>query len=125
MVNDKKKTVIIGASSDPSRYAFLAAQMLRQYGHPFVPLSIHEGEVLGEKVQALADKPMLEDVHTITMYINSSHQKEWEDYLVSLQPKRIVFNPGAENQPFIARLKELGVEAVTACTLVMLRTGQY
>ncbi|AGA79231.1 CoA-binding protein [Echinicola vietnamensis] len=120
-----KKTVIIGATSNPQKYAFLAAEMLQEHGQPFVPLSIHGGEVLGENILDLKEKPAVPDVHTVTLYINSSHQPEWENYLISLQPKRVIFNPGAENQSFKERLEAEGIEAVEACTLVMLRTGQF
>ncbi|WP_245949355.1 CoA-binding protein [Echinicola strongylocentroti] len=120
-----KKTVIIGATNKSGRYAFMAAKMLAEHGHTFVPLSIHDGEVLGEKILDLKSKPAIPDVHTVTMYVNPAHQEEWEDYLVSLGPERVIFNPGSENQSFIDRLEKAGIEAVEACTLVMLRTGQF
>ncbi|GGZ15130.1 CoA-binding protein [Echinicola pacifica] len=120
-----KRTVIIGASSNPSRYAYMAAKMLLDYGHDIVPLSIRKGEVAGHEFQLLADKPAVEGVDTITLYVNPTNQTQWEEYLISLAPKRIIFNPGTENQRFMDRLREEGIEPVVACTLVMLRTGQY
>ncbi|WP_200977173.1 CoA-binding protein [Echinicola sp. 20G] len=120
-----KKTVIIGATDNPSKYAFLAAGMLKEYGHTIVPLSVHGGNVHGEIINNLNEKPIISDVDTVTMYINPVHQREWEDYIVSLHPKRVIFNPGAENQVFSDRLKNEGIEPVEACTLVMLRTSQY
>lgn len=126
MVNEmKKKTAIIGATNDSSKYAYLAAQMLMEYGHPIVPLSIHGGDVMGEQIQDLKQKSHFPDIHTVTMYINPKHQKEWMEYILSLQPKRVIFNPGAENQLFIDQLEKTGTKAVEACTLVMLRTGQF
>ncbi|WP_186756762.1 CoA-binding protein [Echinicola salinicaeni] len=122
---DKKKTVIIGATDKPGRYAYLAANMLREYGQPIVPMSIHGGEVSGEKIIDLKGKPAIEGVDTVTMYINPSHQAEWEDYIVSLNPKRVIFNPGSENQGFKGRLVAEGIETIEGCTLVMLRTNQY
>ncbi|QDH80114.1 CoA-binding protein [Echinicola soli] len=126
MANDaNKKTVIIGATGNPQKYAFLAAKMLKEHGHRYVPLSIHGGEVLGEDILDLKEQPAVPDVHTVTMYINPSHQPEWEKYIFSLKPTRVIFNPGTEYQAFKVRLEQEGIEAVEACTLVMLRTGQF
>ncbi len=120
-----KKTVIIGASPDPSRYAFLAAQNLQAYRHEFVPVGIKKAEVLGKPILQIADKPKIEDVHTVTMYIGPDRQPPWYDYILSLNPKRIIFNPGAENPEFEAFAESKGIEAIEACTLVMLRTKQF
>jgi|SRR5690606_3365629 len=120
-----KKTVIIGASDNPSRYAQIALQMLKEYKHPVVPMGIHGGEFRGEPIHDLKQKPAIPDVDTITLYLSPKNQKEWYDYLLSLQPKRIIFNPGTENQELMERAGEKGIEAVIGCTLVMLRTGQY
>lgn len=122
---EKKKTVIIGATENPGRYAYIATTMLLESGHPIVPMSIHEGEVLGEKIIDLKKKMPVEGVDTVTMYINPGHQKEWEDYILSLRPKRVIFNPGSENQVFMDRLEKAGIEPVSACTLVMIRTKQF
>lgn len=120
-----KKTVIIGATPDRSRYAYLAAQMLSQYQHEIVPVSIKTGEVLGNEILDLRKKPAIEDVDTVTMYIGTRNQADWIDYILSLKPKRIIFNPGTENYDFEERAEARGIEALQACTLVMLRTGQY
>ena len=119
----KKKTVIIGASENPERYAFMAAHRLVKYGHPIVNLGKKQGMVAGEPI--LTDKPYLEDVDTITLYINPSHQKEWYDYILSLKPKRIIFNPNTENPELEILAKENEVETVEGCTLVMLGSGQF
>lgn len=121
----KKKTVIIGATDKPGRYAYLAARMLKEHGQPIVPMSIHGGEVSGEKIIDLNGKPKIDEVDTVTMYINPSHQGEWEDYIISLAPKRVIFNPGSENQGFKQRLNAEGIETVEGCTLVMLRSNQF
>ncbi|WP_215223647.1 CoA-binding protein [Echinicola shivajiensis] len=121
----KKKTVIIGATDKPGRYAYLAARMLKEYGQPIVPMSIHGVEVNGEKIIDLNGKPKIEEVDTVTMYINPSHQGEWADYIISLAPKRVIFNPGSENQGFKQRLNAAGIETVEGCTLVMLRSNQF
>jgi len=120
-----KKTVVIGATTDQSRYAYLAASMLNQYKHEFVPVGIKTGEVFGEPILNIRDKPAIADVDTITLYIGPQRQPEWYDYLLSLKPKRIIFNPGTENDELEQLAEAQGIEAVEACTLVMLRTNQY
>src|SRR6187551_2534092 len=95
-----KKTVIIGASNNPARFAYLAAESLDRYKHEFIPVGIRKGEVLGKPILNINEKPIVEDVDTITLYIGPQHQPQWYDYLISLQPKRIIFNPGTENPEF-------------------------
>lgn len=119
------KTVIIGASPNPERYSFQAATLLKKHGHEFVPVSIKRGEVLGQSILDIRTKPVVDGVHTITLYIRAELQEPYYDYLISLKPKRIIFNPGTENHEFIQLIEENSIEAVEACTLVMLRTGQY
>lgn len=121
----KDKTLIVGATPNPTRYAFTAADFLQRSGKPFIPLSIKRGHVLGEEILDLRQKPTLEDIHTITLYLNANHQKEWEEYLLSLEPKRIIFNPGAENLRLAQKAQNEGIETLNACTLVMINSGQY
>lgn len=121
----KKKTVIIGASNNPGRYAQIAARMLKEYEHPIVPVGIHGGEAYGEPILDMKLKPAIADVDTITLYLSPKNQKEWYDYLLLLKPKRIIFNPGTENNELMAMAREKNIESVIGCTLVMLRTGQY
>ena len=120
-----KKTVIIGATTDTSRYAFLAARMLTQYGHEIVPVGIKKGNVFGKEILDIRSKPFVGDVDTITLYIGPQHQPEWYDYLLGLKPKRIIFNPGTENHDLEKLAAENHIEALEACTLVMLRSGQF
>ena len=120
-----KKTVIIGATNNPARYAYLAAEMLDQYKHEFVPVGIRKGEVLGRTILDINKKPVIADVDTVTLYIGPQHQPEWYDYILSLRPKRIIFNPGTENAQFEQLVEQSGSEAIEACTLVMLRSGQF
>lgn len=120
-----KKTVIIGATPNPERYAYKAAHMLTEYGHPIVPVGIKKGEVAGEPIQDIRETPAIEDVDTVTLYIGPRHQPEWYDYIRSLAPKRVIFNPGTENPEFEAQLREKGIAPTEACTLVLLRTNQY
>jgi predicted CoA-binding protein len=118
-----KTTVVIGASPDPSRYSFLATNKLKQYRHKVYPVGIHEGNINGELI--LIDKPPIADVDTVTMYVHPRNQKSWYDYILGLKPKRIIFNPGAENAELEHLAKQQGIECLDACTLVMLSTGQY
>jgi uncharacterized protein len=120
-----KRTVIIGATTDRSRYAFLAAQILSQYQHEIVPIGIKKGEVFGAQILNIFEKPVVKDVDTITMYIGPHRQPEWYEYLIGLKPKRIIFNPGTENDVLENMAEEKGIEVVEGCTLVMLRTNQY
>lgn len=119
------KTVIIGATPNPSRYAYLAAEMLTEYDHEFVPIGIKKGELFGRPILDIRTRPPVDDVDTVTMYIGPQHQSEWYDYIIGLKPRRIIFNPGTENYEFEKLAKENNIEPIEACTLVMLRTGQY
>ena len=120
-----KKTVIVGSSTNKGRYAWLAAQMLTEYGHPIVPLGIKQGEVFGEEILDIRAKPVIQDVDTITLYLSPVKQKEWYQYLLDLKPERIIFNPGTENEEFEQLARERGVNVEEACTLVMLRSKQF
>ncbi|KAA0989393.1 CoA-binding protein [Dyadobacter aurulentus] len=118
-----KRTLIIGATSNPSRYAYLAAQKLMNYGHPIILVGRKKGFALGEDIHL--EKSNWEDVDTVTLYINPSHQPEYYDYIVSLNPKRVIFNPGTENPEFKNILLNKNIIPIEGCTLVMLSTGQY
>ncbi|REG94685.1 CoA-binding protein [Algoriphagus antarcticus] len=120
-----KLTLIVGATTNPSRFAYFAASRLAGAGIPFIPIGIKSGEIFGEKIIDLRSKPELKNIHTITLYIGPANQEEWIDYLVSLNPSRIIFNPGTENSIFFQKAKAKGIEVLEACTLVMLSAGQY
>lgn len=122
---DSKKTVIIGASNNPNRYAHIAAERLSRHEHPIIPVGIKKGNVLGIDILDISQKPVIDDVDTVTMYINPQHQIEWEDYILSLKPRRIIFNPGTENPSLAQRAQAQGIETENACTLVMLSVGNY
>jgi len=117
------KTLIFGASTNPTRYSYLAMERLKAYGHEIVAIGGREAEVMETKIQT--GHPEINGIHTITMYMGEKRQEEHEDYLLSLNPKRIIFNPGAENHSLYNRAKSQGIEVMEACTLVMLNTGQY
>jgi len=120
-----KKTVIIGARTNPSRYAYLAAERLSAHSHDIVPVGIKKGKVFGHDILNLNERPAIEGVDTVTLYLNPTNQQPWEDYILSLNPKRIIFNPGTENPSLARKAAALGIETINACTLVMLSTGQY
>lgn len=120
-----KKTVVIGATPNPSRYAYLASNMLKEYDHEIVPVGIKTGEVAGEQIVDMREKPAFTDVDTVTLYIGTQNQSEWYDYILSLNPKRIIFNPGTENTEFVNMARQKGIQTVYGCTLVMLRAGTY
>ena len=119
------KTVVAGASTNPTRYSYLAAQMLNEYGYDFVPVGIKKGDLFGKTILDFKELPKIENVDTITLYIGPDNQKVWYDYLISLHPRRVIFNPGTENFEFAQMLKEAGIEVTEACTLVLLRSHQY
>ena len=120
-----KKTVIIGATPNASRYAHTAAHMLTDHQHTIVPVGIKSGTVAGQEIIDLRDQPEVADVDTVTLYIGPQHQPEWYEYILGLNPQRIIFNPGTENPEFSEMAQARGIEAVEACTLVMLRVGTY
>jgi len=122
-MNEKKKTLVLGASENPSRYSFLALHRLQSYQHPVVSIGKKKG--VGGNVAIETEKKEWEDVYTVTLYLNPRHQKEYYDYIISLKPKRIIFNPGAENDELAGIAAEKGIQPVEACTLVMLVTNQY
>lgn len=121
----KKHVLIVGASSNPSRYAYTAAKMFQERGFEFILIGIKKGEVLGQPIVDLKEKPDLKGIDTITLYIGAANQQEWIDYLLGLNPNRIIFNPGAENPEFAKQAKANGVNVLNACNLVMLSTGQF
>ncbi len=120
-----KKTVIIGATTNPERYAYLAANKLKESGVEFVPVGIRKGQVAEKEILDLRSKPEIKDVHTVTLYLNPQHLEEWTDYILSLKPERIIFNPGTENRSFEIKTDEMGIQTIQACTLVMLSTQTY
>jgi hypothetical protein len=105
------------------RYSYLAVNRLRANQHPVVAIGKRKGTV--SDVSIHTDHPPVEDVHTITLYLNANNQRQYYDYIMSLHPKRIIFNPGAENHELVKMASHEGIQAIEACTLVMLSTGQY
>ena|SRR5690606_29109148 len=119
----KKKTLVLGASANPSRYSYLAINRLVNAGHPVEAIGLKEETVAGVTIRK--DRPQFTDIDTVTLYLNPSRQKEYYDYIISLSPKRVIFNPGTENLEFYRSLHEHDIEVEVACTLVLLSIGQY
>jgi predicted CoA-binding protein len=118
-----KKTLVLGASANPSRYSYLAMNRLTSMKHPVVGIGKKKGIVAGVEI-ATGQEP-LDDIDTVTLYLSAANQQPYYDYILGLNPKRIIFNPGAENQELATLAEEKGIEPIEACTLVMLATGQY
>ncbi len=118
-----KKTVVLGASENPSRYSYLAVERLRAMGNTVVAIGRREG-MIGD-TPIITGHPKLEGVDTITLYLNPQLQVAEYDYILQVYPRRVIFNPGTENDELLHLLREKGIEGVEACTLVMLGTGQY
>lgn len=118
-----KKTLIIGASTNPSRYANIAAKRLLEKGHQIVQIGSRAGDVQGNKI--LLDRPEIKDIDTVTLYVNPEIQKNYYSYILGLHPKRIIFNPGTENAELLDLASKSNIEVTEACTLVLLSIGQY
>ena len=119
-----KKTLVIGASEHPWRYAYLAVNRLIKNGHEVIPLGIEKGQINGTPLET--EKKNFQDIDTVTLYINPQIQKEYYDYIIKvIKPKRIIFNPGTENLEFEKLAEENGIQIEEACTLVLLSANQY
>ncbi|MBT0608336.1 CoA-binding protein [Aequorivita echinoideorum] len=118
-----KKTLVIGASLNPGRYSNIAINRLVRYGHEVEAIGLKKGEVAG--VEISTDKENFDGIDTVTLYMNPKRQGEYYDYIVSLKPKRVIFNPGTENPELYKILREKNIESEVACTLVLLGTNQY
>lgn len=122
-MENKKHTLVLGASDNPSRYSYLAVNRLRAKGHPV--------SAIGRKKTRVADvevadaKSDLKNIDTVTLYLNPANQQPYYDYILSLAPKRIIFNPGTENPELEKMAEEKGIKTMEACTLVLLSTGQF
>lgn len=131
MSSESKPTIVVGASDKEDRYSYKAIQMLSEYGHPVAgvhPRLRAVGEVEVFPNLPLARKSLgelLGQLHTVTLYVAAAKSSLLLDELLEVIPKRVVFNPGAENEELFAALKKHGVEVLEACTLVLLRTGAY
>ena len=120
---ENKKTLVLGASDNPARYSYLAINRLVKTGHPVVAVGRKTTSVAGVEIDK--EKKHFENVDTVTLYLNPFNQREYYDYIVSLKPRRIIFNPGTENPELYDLAKKNSIQTMEACTLVLLSTGQY
>jgi len=123
MEQPKKKTLVLGASANPARYSYLAINKLRNNGYPVVAIGRRNTRVAD--VDIITEKKPTEDIDTITLYLNPANQKEYYNYILSLKPKRIIFNPGSENPELMKLATANDIRPMEACTLVLLSTGQF
>jgi predicted CoA-binding protein len=118
-----KKTLVLGATTKPDRYAFKAITMLTEKGHSVLAIGQNAGEVAGIKIHTKTIP--LKNIDTVTLYLNPVRQREYYNYIIETKPKRVLFNPGTENPEFYQLLQSNGIEVEIACTLVLLTTNQY
>ncbi|TDN88781.1 hypothetical protein DET49_108105 [Salegentibacter sp. 24] len=119
----EKKTLVLGASLNPARYSNIAIKRLMRYNQPTVAIGLRKGEVEGIKIET--EKIPFENIDTVTLYLGPPRQQEYYDYIVSLHPVRVIFNPGTKNPELYQILRDENIEVEIACTLVMLGTNQY
>lgn len=122
-MNKTKKTLVLGATTKPGRYANIATEMLLKKGFEIELLGNSQGSILGHTIKT--NKEDISDIDTVTIYLSSKNQLDFEDFILNLQPRRVIFNPGAENEELEKKLGEKGIETINACTLVMISTNQY
>jgi len=120
---NNKKTLVLGASTKPERYAFMAVTNLVEKGHSVIAVGQNTGEVAGIKINT--KQIPLSNIHTVTLYLNPTRQRDYYNYILETKPKRVIFNPGTENPEFYQLLKANGIKVEVACTLVLLATNQY
>lgn len=119
----QKTTLVIGASENVERYSNMAVKLLSSYQHKVYAIGNKIGRI--NNIEIILSKPQYNDIDTVTLYISEKYQKEYYDYIISLHPKRVIFNPGTENSELKNLLKEHHIQAIEACTLVLLKTNQY
>ena len=118
-----KKTLVLGASANPSRYSNLAVNSLAAKGHDVIAVGRREGKIGNTPITT--EQREITNLDTITLYLNAQNQKNYYDYIIAQKPKRIIFNAGAENDELADLAKKAGILTQEACTLVLLSTGQY
>lgn len=118
-----KKTLVLGASNNPEQYSHIAVKRLVQQGHDVFAIGKDSFKI--GNISVVSTPEPFEQIHTVTLYLNPGRQENYINYILSLHPKRVIFNPGAENPAFEKKLISEGIEALEACTLVMLSAGTY
>lgn len=119
----KNATLVIGASTNPNRYSNIAIKRLRDKEINTLGLGLRSGKVLDVVLET--EKKPFSNVDTVTLYLNPQRQEEYYDYIISLNPRRVIFNPGTENDEFVKLLEENNIESEVACTLVLLSIDEY
>lgn len=118
-----KKVMVLGATPNPRRFAHTCVKSLMHHGYEVIPIGVKKGEINGKEI--IHGTPQVEDLHTVTLYLGANRQEEYYDYILEQNPKRIIFNPGAES-PYLRELaRNNGIEVVESCTLVMLNSGNF
>jgi predicted CoA-binding protein len=120
---NSKKTLILGATTNPNRYAYLAANKLINHKHEIVLVGIKKGEIAENVIQN--DLKIHQDIDTITLYLGPKNQSAYHDFIIETKPKRVIFNPGTWESGLVNKLKANNIEAIEACTLVMLSANTY
>lgn len=118
-----RTTLVLGASENTERYSNKVVRSLVSHKEGVIAIGLKEGEIDGVKIQT--GTPHFDNIDTVTMYVGAKNQPSYYDYILSLKPKRIIFNPGAENPELADLAKKNGIEVVEACSLVMLSIGNY
>tara|TARA_B100001059_G_scaffold88937_1_gene87457 strand:- start:19 stop:384 length:366 start_codon:yes stop_codon:yes gene_type:complete len=118
-----KKTLVLGASLNPDRYSNLVLFRLSSKEIDVVAFGLKSGIVSGINIDT--DLKVYHGVHTVTLYLNPKRQEAYYDYVISLKPVRVIFNPGTENSIFYNLLKEASIAYEVACSIVLLSTNQY
>ena len=119
----QKKTLVFGASLNPERYSNMAMHRLSLNAIEVSAFGLKKGEVCGIEIDT--DLQSFQNIHTVTLYVNPKRQEAYYDYILSLKPTRVIFNPGTENPKFYKLLDEVSIDYEVACTLVLLSTNQY
>ena len=123
LTNMKNVTLVIGASKNPNKYSNIAIKRLVEKEIQVVAIGIKEGVVSGVTIEV--EKKDYKNIDTVNLYLNPKNQETYYNYIIGLKPRRVIFNPGAENAEFVKLLEENNIEAEIACSLVLLSTNQY
>ncbi|MCB9013414.1 MAG: CoA-binding protein [Bacteroidales bacterium] len=116
-------SLVIGASPNPLRFSHKMIESLVRNNRHVIALGKRTGLIEG--IEIMKGEPALKNIHTVCLYINPENQEKAFPYILSLLPKRIIFNPGTENTKFMNLAREKGIEVIAACSLIMLSTGKY
>ncbi len=117
------KTVILGASNNPRRYSYLATEELSNKGFEVIPVGIKKGDI--NNITIRNEYPVNEEIHTVGMYLSAENQEKYKKFLLKNPPKRVIFNPGTYNPELENELKNIGVETIRSCILIMLSNNKY